>query len=693
MKHFKNITLLLVFLIFAFSCNKEIDNLKELSGVTAPTEVSAKFDITQDNSGLVTVFPNAEGVTEFLITFGDVADETPTKYGINETITHTYEEGVFSVGITASGITGLTTKIEEVLNVTFKAPENLVVTIDADAVQPNIISVSATADNATVMDIYFGDIENEEPTLALPAEVVTHTYEAAGDYIIRVVAKSGGTATTEYSETITISEASDPVTLPIDFESFTVNYAFDDFGNAVSSVIDNPYVSTTNSSDRVGTTTKTTGAETWAGSLLTLGTPIDFSSKKLFKVKVWSPKSGAIVKLKIENIDNGDIAMEVDATTTTSNEWELLTYDFSSIDMNESYQKVVLFFDFDNVGDDSIYYFDDIKQASASSGGSGVVGTWKIKPEAGSIGVGPELGDMSWWSIDAAGVEQRACFYDDTYVFGADGSFSNVLGTETWIETWQGVEEDACGTPVAPHDGSAATFTYNETASTVTLNGTGSYLGIPKAYNGGELALGDVAPESIIYDISFSDDNMEMTVDINIGSGWWRFIMVKEGSAVSSPIEGTWQVSPTPGSIGVGPELGDISWWSIDPGGVEQRACFYDDTYVFGADGSFSNVLGDETWVEEWQGLEAAGCGALVAPHDGSNAATYTYDEGASTVTLNGVGAFLGIPKAYNGGELALGDPAPESITYDIAFSEENTVMTVDINIGSGWWRYILVKN
>ncbi|MEZ5195216.1 MAG: hypothetical protein R2764_02060 [Bacteroidales bacterium] len=67
--------------------------------------------------------------------------------------------------------------------------------------------------------------------------------------------------------------------------------------------------------------------------------PIDFSVEKLFKVKVWSPKSGAIVKLKVENLDNGDISHEVDALTTTTNEWEELQFDFSGINMDNEYQK------------------------------------------------------------------------------------------------------------------------------------------------------------------------------------------------------------------------------------------------------------------------------------------------------------------------------------------------------------------
>jgi hypothetical protein len=692
MNQMKNILMLMIILAFAVSCTKDENDLSALNGVTAPSNVTAIFDITQDNTGLVKIIPSADGVTMYKVIFGDVEGEIPTSYKLGEKITHNYSEGLFTVGITAVGLTGLATTYNQEINVTFKAPENLVVTVVKDVTNPRKVTVSATADYSTIMHMYFGDIENEEPSNVLPGEAFEHIYPGPGTYQLTVIALSAATETTVYQEPIVISAASDPINLPITFESFTVNYAFSDFGNATSTVIDNPDASGMNTSLRVGQTVKASGSETWAGSLLTLENPIDFAANKLFKVKVWSPKSGSIVKLKIENLTNGDLNHEVDATTTVASQWEELSFDFSAINMANTYQKVVIFFDFGNAGDGSTYYFDDIKLTS-SSVSSGIVGVWKIAPEAGSLGVGPEFGNTSWWAIDAAGVTQRACFFDDTYVFGADGTFSNVLGTDTWIEVWQGVAADACGTPVAPHDGTvAATYVFDAGANKVTLNGIGAYLGIPKAFNGGELTSPAGAPESITYDLTFSENDTRLTVDISIGSGWWRFIMVKEGGAVVTPLTGTWQMAPEAGALGVGPNLGDISWWANSLADVTGRACFFDDTYVFGADGSFSNVLGTDTWIEAWQGAAADGCGAPVAPHNGS-AATYTFDAVANKVTLNGTGAYLGIPKPYNGGELTSPANAPASITYDLTFTENNTRMIVDISIGSGWWRFQMVKN
>ena len=59
---------------------------------------------------------------------------------------------------------------------------------------------------------------------------------------------------------------------------------------------------------------------------------------------------------------------------------------------------------------------------------SPIDGTWKVASEAGSLKVGPSAGSGEWWSIDAASVSARACFFDDEYVFNAGGTFNNVLG-------------------------------------------------------------------------------------------------------------------------------------------------------------------------------------------------------------------------------------------------------------------------
>jgi hypothetical protein len=41
--------------------------------------------------------------------------------------------------------------------------------------------------------------------------------------------------------------------------------------------------------------------------------------------------------------------------------------------------------------------------------------------------VGPSAGSGEWFSINAAQVNERSCYFNDTFVFAANGSFSNVL--------------------------------------------------------------------------------------------------------------------------------------------------------------------------------------------------------------------------------------------------------------------------
>mgnify|MGYP006222650545 CR=1 FL=1 len=140
--------------------------------------------------------------------------------------------------------------------------------------------------------------------------------------------------------------------------------------------------------------------------------------------------------------------------------------------------------------------------------------------------------------------------------------------------------------------------------------------------------------------------------------------------------------------------LGDVykrqgEWWSNSADDVTTRACFFDDQYVLNADGSFQNVQGDQTWLEGWQGVDGEQCGAPVAPHDGSNAATWEYDAATGQITLTGVGAYMGLPKAVNAGELPNVD-VPESVTYSA--SMEGDMMTLVIECGTGvFWTFKLV--
>jgi hypothetical protein len=152
------------------------------------------------------------------------------------------------------------------------------------------------------------------------------------------------------------------VALPIGFESTTLNYDFLGFEGADSAIIGNPDPSGINPTSRVMRTTKTPGAQFFAGTLINLDAPIDFSSSQKFRMKVWSPKSGIPIRVRLENANNS-VGIELDANTTTTNAWEELEWDFSSSNTNTNFVRVVVFFEFipGLPGDGSTYYFDDIQ--------------------------------------------------------------------------------------------------------------------------------------------------------------------------------------------------------------------------------------------------------------------------------------------------------------------------------------------
>ena len=158
------------------------------------------------------------------------------------------------------------------------------------------------------------------------------------------------------------------ILLPIDFEDNQITTDdFVNFDGGTGSVIGNPYNNAQNSSLTVGQIIRD-GGQIWAGSYLVLADYLDFSSNTHISMNVYSPISGLIVKFKLEG-DSG-ANTERDTYTTLSNDWETLTWSFAGEPSN-TYNKLVLMFDFGNVGDGSVnstFYFDDITSFDPSGG-------------------------------------------------------------------------------------------------------------------------------------------------------------------------------------------------------------------------------------------------------------------------------------------------------------------------------------
>ena len=175
----------------------------------------------------------------------------------------------------------------------------------------------------------------------------------------------------------------------------------------------------------------------------------------------------------------------------------------------------------------------------------------------------------------------------------------------------------------------------------------------------------------------------------------YTLILLSISISFSAQIEGTWKLSPQAFAMGCGPSQGDGSWWSNGLGDVTTRACLFDDSITFSSNGTMTHYMDGNTWLEVFQGVASEQCGAPVAPHDGSASATWAVAN--NQLTLTGIGAHIGLPKAINGNELDTTGtiPVPNDRVYEISISPDGNSFTADIQSaggGNGWWRFEYIK-
>jgi hypothetical protein len=325
----------------------------------APSELSAMFEITQDNTGLVTITPNGVGAVTYDVYYGD-GNNTPAKVVAGKNTTHVYQEGVYPVKIIGYSVSGKKTEVTKQLTVTFRAPENLEVTVTVDPANNYKVNVSATALYETNFKVYFGTSPTETPVTFLEGQTVSNVYAATGTYQVKVIAFSGGAATTQRIVPVTIV---DPILLPLTFESPTINYNWFNFDGGNVTIVANSQSNGINTSAKVAKMVKNAG-QPWGGSFLTLSSNIDFSANKIFRMKVYSPRVGAKVLFKVENSANPGQNFEKEVLTTRANAWEDLVIDYRAINVANSYNRIVLIFDNGTAGDGSANFtwlFDDIR--------------------------------------------------------------------------------------------------------------------------------------------------------------------------------------------------------------------------------------------------------------------------------------------------------------------------------------------
>ena len=334
----KNIKLILAsfFLIAIIGCEEDERSTQFINNAAAPSEVLLQFRTTQDNSGLVTITPNAVGATKFDIAFGDGTGNA-VEVEVGQTIDNVYAEGTYTVGVTATSVNGLTTQVEQQLVVSFEAPQNLVVTIENDAANSKQVNVTATADFAMSYEVDFGE-PGSDPVSGNIGETVSFTYQEAGTYTITVVAMGAAI------ETLTFVEENFEVTEILAPISSAPSPPSREDGDVVS-VFSDAYTDVT--LDELPTEWSVSGFEattiddnnTWKltnldflGIVTNYADGIDVSAMETLHIDYWVPSGTTnelLVKI-VNTIDGGEAEQSLGATVSGS--WQSIDLDMTGFD-------------------------------------------------------------------------------------------------------------------------------------------------------------------------------------------------------------------------------------------------------------------------------------------------------------------------------------------------------------------------
>ena len=205
---------------------------------------------------------------------------------------------------------------------------------------------------------------------------LSKTYKKLSVFFNFNVAGSAAGTKVYYCDDVKFVTTSGPVLakikLPINFDSTNVDYTMVDFGGNASSVVADP----NNAANKVGKVIKGATAELWAGTTLSTSSglanaiPFVAGSTKL-SVRVYSPDTGIMVRLKAEDPTDPTKSVETEAKTKVKNGWDVLVFDFANqasgtaaINFGYTYKMLSIFFNFGvtgvQAGGAKTYYFDNV---------------------------------------------------------------------------------------------------------------------------------------------------------------------------------------------------------------------------------------------------------------------------------------------------------------------------------------------
>lgn len=377
MKTFNYILSVILLITAASSCTEEdFGDLDFLDSMTAPENVSALFTVTPDNTGLVTITPNGEGASSYEVHYGnDITTPATLKQG--ESTSSIYPEGNYDVKVIGIGLSGLKTEATLPLVVSFNPPANLVVEGVNDESISKQVNITVTAEFATSFEVYFGELENEEPVMANIGETASFVYAEPGTYSIRVVAKGAAAETTEDTFEFEVTEIVQPVTQaeePSAQQANVISIYSDSYTNTgISELNPNWGQSTTLTEIQVE------GNNIWyytdlnyTGIVTDYGNPTDLSGMSHVHFDYWTPNATKL-GLKLVNTSYADDADPLKADleevgVVVQGEWVSVDIPLENFSTDRSGITQLLF---DTLGEtanvfiDNLYFYQDVPTSPA----------------------------------------------------------------------------------------------------------------------------------------------------------------------------------------------------------------------------------------------------------------------------------------------------------------------------------------
>ncbi len=158
----------------------------------------------------------------------------------------------------------------------------------------------------------------------------------------------------------------------------------------------------------------------------------------------------------------------------------------------------------------------------------------------------------------------------------------------------------------------------------------------------------------------------------------------------------TWRLNPAEGALLVGPVGLTETWWQNDENVVTERDCAFNDEWIFFEDGTLIYDTKGDIWGEDYMGIDFMCVDETVLGPGVSawGSGEHNYTAIGNELALMGLGAYIGLPKATNGGEVTM---PVNSITYTVTSqttdADGNDLMVIQVNYGAGIWQFTLVAN